>query len=149
MTPLITLCLLVAAGAALVIQNLLMAKMIGSVSTVLIALVMNSAVGLVFLSALLLWRTGPGAVSEIAGAFRPWFVIPGLLGSFFVFASIIGYQQLGAAATISTFIASQLIVGLAWDMARSDDVTIQGIMTAALGAGLLICGVFIIVSRHR
>jgi len=50
---------------------------------------------------------------------------------------------------MSILVASQLIVGLAWDMAHSDSVTLQGIMTAALGAGLLICGVFIIVSRPQ
>lgn len=148
MTPLVTLGLLIAAGAAIVIQNLLMTKISGSVSTVLIALVMNAGVGLVLLSILLLRKAGLGGITEIIGAFRPWFLIPGLLGSFFVFASITGYRHLGAAPTISILVASQLIFGLAWDLARSDHISFQGIMTAALGAGLLICGVFIIVSRH-
>lgn len=141
--------LLVMAGAALVAQNLLMARMSGSVSTVLIALVMNSGVGFVLLSALLLRKTGLEAFSEVIGAFHPWFVIPGLLGSFFVFASIFGYQHLGAAPTIAVLIASQLVFGLAWDMGRSDAISLRAISTAVLGVGLMICGMIIIVSRHR
>ncbi len=39
-------------------------------------------------------------------------VIPGL-GSFFVFASISGYQNVNAATTIAVLVASQLIGGLA------------------------------------
>ena len=58
MTTGITLGLLVAAGAALVAQNLLMTKIAGTASTVLVALLMNAAVGLVLLSALLLRKSG-------------------------------------------------------------------------------------------
>lgn len=147
MTTGITLGLLVAAGAALVAQNLLMTKITGAASTVLVALLMNSAVGLVLLSALLFRKTGMSGFGEIAGIFRFWFVIPGVLGTFFVFSSIIGYQNVGAAPTIAMLVASQLVFGLAWDMARMDEITFQGVMTAVLGVGLLICGVFIIVSR--
>lgn len=147
MTPGITFGVLIAASAALVTQNLLMAKITGEASFVLVALVLNSAVGLVLLIALLLRKAGVSGIGEIAGMFRLWFVIPGLLGTFFVFASITGYRNLGAAPTIAMLVASQLIFGLAWDISRSEDVTFHGIMVAALGAGLLICGVFIIVSR--
>ena len=147
MTPGITLGLLVAAGAALVVQNLLMANITGATSSVLAALLMNSAVGLTLLSALLLRNAGMGGIAEIAGVFRPWFVVPGLLGTFFVFASVTGYQNVGAAPTIAILVASQLVFGLAWDISRSDEVTVQGLMTAALGAGFLIGGVVIIVTR--
>jgi transporter family-2 protein len=145
MTPGITFFLLVAASAALVVQNLLMTKITGATSSVLVALLMNSAVGVVLLSALLLRKGGFG---EIASVFRPWFLIPGLLGTFFVFASISGYKTLGAAPTIAILVASQLVFGLTWDLSRSENVTPHGLMTAVLGAGLLICGVFIIVSRQ-
>ncbi|KEJ98094.1 transporter family-2 protein [Pseudosulfitobacter pseudonitzschiae] len=145
MTSGITPALLVAAGAALVVQNLVMAKITGAASSVLVALLMNSAVGLMVLSALLLWKGGFG---EIAAVFRPWFLIPGLLGTFFVFASITGYKSLGAAPTIAVLVASQLVFGLAWDLFRSESISIQGILTEVLGAGLLICGVVLIVSRQ-
>lgn len=147
--PILTLGLLVAAGAALVAQNLLMARITGTVSTVLIALVLNSAVGLVLLSALLFGKTGFGGFGEIIGAFRPWFLIPGLLGSFFVFASITGYQHLGAAPTIAVLVASQLVIGLAWDIASAGRPSLQSLATAALGSALLIAGVLILVTRHR
>jgi transporter family-2 protein len=39
-----------------------------------------------------------------------------LLGSFFVFASISGYQNVGAATTIAVLVASQLVGGLAMDI---------------------------------
>lgn len=147
MTYGITLGLLVAAGAALVVQNLLMAKITGVASSVLVALLMNSAVGLVLLSALILRKTGVGGLNEIAGVFRFWFVIPGLLGTFFVYASITGYQTVGAAPTIAVLVASQLVFGLVWDFSQMDEISFQGTLTATLGAGLLICGAFIIVSR--
>jgi transporter family-2 protein len=77
-----------------------------------------------------------------------WFLIPGVLGTFFVFASITGYQTVGAAPTIAVLVASQLVIGLVWDMTRSEDITLQGMLTALLGASLLVGGVFIIASRN-
>lgn len=148
MTAGITLSLLVAAGAALVVQNLLMAK-ITSASTVLVALLMNSAVGLILLSALLLRKAGMSGLSEIAGMFRLWFVIPGVLGTFFVYASITGYQTVGAAPTIAILVASQLVFGLAWDMSRSERLAGADISLAAIGAVLLVSGAILIVSRYR
>lgn len=149
MTTGITLALLVAAGAALVVQNLLMAKITGAASSVLVALLMNSAVGLVLLSALILRKTGINGLSEIAGMFRLWFVIPGILGTFFVYASITGYQSVGAAPTIATLVTSQLLFGLAWDMSRSNSLTSNGILPAAIGVALLVAGAILIVSRYR
>lgn len=147
MMPGLILGLLVAAGATLVAQNLVMAKITSATSSVLAALMMNSAVGLALLSALMMWHAGIGGVGEIAKTFRPWFLIPGLLGTFFVFASISGYLYLGAAPTIAILVASQLLFGLAWDISRADDLSLQGLMTVALGAGFLVCGVVIIVWR--
>lgn len=139
--------LLVAAGAAIVAQNILMAQITAGASTVLIALVMNSAVGLVALLILLLGRSGLAGISETFGAVRIWSILPGLLGSFFVFASIVGYQRVGPAATISILVASQLIFGLALDMARSNATSVQGWLPAIAGAGLLVSGAFLVASR--
>ncbi len=55
---------------------------------------------------------------------------------------------MGAAPTIAILVASQMVFGLAWDMSRTENVTLNGIMTAAFGTGLLICGVLIIASRQ-
>lgn len=140
--------LLVAAGAAIVAQNLLMAHMTGIVSTILITLVINSAVGLVALLVLLFARTGLAGINEAIGTFRLWSILPGLLGSFFVFASILGYQRLGAAATISILVASQLIFGLTIDMARANAASVQSYLPSILGAGLLVSGAFLVASRN-
>lgn len=82
------LLLLIAAGMGLVVQNLLMVRMTESVSTILITLVINSSVGLLLLVGLLLAKNGLGAVAEVTGAARWWMLLPGLLGSLFVFAGI-------------------------------------------------------------
>lgn len=136
--------LLIAAGCAVVVQNLLMVQITSTVSTVLITLLVNSAVGFAVLLALLLGRSGVAGVSEAIGALRYWCILPGLLGSFFVFASIHGYQRLGAAATISVLVASQLIVGLAVDIARSGAAASWGPM---LGVVLLVAGAWLVAAR--
>lgn len=140
--------LLVAAGAALVAQNLLMAHMTATVSTVLITLVMNAAVGLVALLVLLVGRSGLVGINEAVGAFRVWSVVPGLLGSFFVFASIVGYQRLGAASTISILVASQMVIGLAVDIARDKAAEMPSYFPTALGCGFLIMGALLVASRN-
>lgn len=40
---------------------------------------------------------GPGVVLLVAQAWRWWFILPGLLGSFAVFALLTGYTRVGAA----------------------------------------------------
>jgi len=146
MTPIIVLTMLVAAGAALVVQNLIMVRITGAASTVLITLVLNSSIGLVLLVGLLWWRNGAGFLTEITGLFRWWMVLPGILGSFFVFAGIMGYQRLGAAATISVLVASQLVLGLLVDHARSG-APLRDAAMPALGAVLLVLGAWLVARR--
>ncbi|WP_159874703.1 DMT family transporter [Aquitalea denitrificans] len=134
--------LLVAAGVALVFQNLLMVKITQSVSTVLITLAINSAVGLVLLLASLLARKGLAGLGEMVQAMQPWLLLPGLLGSFFVFAGIMGYQSIGAAATIAVLVASQLLTGMVVQMRQTH--TLPDV-SALLGAVLLMAGVVLIL----
>lgn len=135
--------LLIAAGAALVVQNLLMVQITSGVSTVLITLLVNSAVGFFILLGLLLGRSGVAGLGEAVGALRYWSLLPGVLGSFVVFASISGYQRLGAAATISLLIASQLVVGLGVDAVRSGGVGVSSVV----GMGMLVAGAWLVASR--
>ena len=86
----ITVATLILAGISLVLQNALMVRITQSVSTVLITLVINSSVGLTALLAILISRNGLAGLTEAAGAVRPWALLPGLLGPFFVFAGILG-----------------------------------------------------------
>ena len=149
MMPIIIACLLIAAGAALVAQNVLMAKISGAVSSILVALAMNSAVGVTVFLILLAGKNGIGFLNELAGIFRHWFLIPGLLGSFSIFSSILGYQRLGAASTVSIIVASQLLFGLLYDLSRSDKISLQNTLSSAVGAVLLVTGAILIVSRYR
>lgn len=142
-----TIALLVSAGICLVLQNLLMVRITLSASTVLVALVINSAVGLALLLSLLLIRNGPGGVAEAVSALRPWAFLPGLLGSFFVFAGILGYQRLGVAPTIAILVASQLVAGLAADQLKPGAQALSAQGLPVLGAILLVVGAFLIARR--
>ncbi|MGL4966284.1 MAG: DMT family transporter [Inquilinus sp.] len=142
-----TVVLLVSAGLCLVLQNLLMVRITLSASTVLVALVINSAVGLAVLLSLLLVRNGPGGVAEAVSALRPWAFLPGLLGSFFVFAGILGYQRLGAAPTIAVLVASQLVAGLAADQLKPGAPALSTQGLPVLGAILLVVGAVLIARR--
>ncbi len=143
----ITVATLILAGISLVLQNALMVRITQSVSTVLITLVINSSVGLTALLAILISRNGLAGLTEAAGAVRPWALLPGLLGSFFVFAGIMGYQRLGAAPTIAVLVASQLLAGLAFDAAVAEQ-RVAGFNTWQLvGALLLVAGAVLVAGR--
>lgn len=103
----LTLACLIAAGVGLVVQNTLMLRITQSASTILIAMLLNSLVGIVIFVTMLLLRQGVAGFQELALSVKWWTLIPGLLGSFFVFASISGYQNVGAATTIAVLVASQ------------------------------------------
>ncbi|VFS43333.1 Inner membrane protein ydcZ [Serratia liquefaciens] len=95
----------------LVVQNTLMVRITQSASTILIAMLLNSLVGIVIFVTMLLLRQGVAGFQELALSVKWWTLIPGLLGSFFVFASISGYQNVGAATTIAVLVVSQLVAG--------------------------------------
>lgn len=143
-----SIALVVAAGVLLVLQNLLMVRITSSSSTVLITLVVNSGVGLFLLLCALLLRNGLEGIAETIHAFKWWYLLPGLLGSFFVFASITGYQRLGSPITIATLVASQLIAGLIVDGLRSNSPLARLDFPSAAGVVLLIAGSFL-VTRSR
>jgi transporter family-2 protein len=139
-----TIGILITAGAMLVVQNLLMVRMTASVSTVFITLVINSGVGLILLLGGLLARNGLGVLTEMLSSFKPWHILPGLLGSFFVFAGILGYQRVGPAITISTLVASQIIAGLIADGLRTESLAPRIDLSSSMGAVLLVAGAYLI-----
>lgn len=118
----LTLAFLIAAGIGLVVQNTLMVRITQTSSTILIAMLLNSLVGIVLFVSILWFKQGMAGFGELVSSVRWWTLIPGLLGSFFVFASISGYQNVGAATTIAVLVASQLIGGLMLDIFRSHGV---------------------------
>jgi transporter family-2 protein len=79
----------------------------------------NSLVGITLLLALLAVRSGTSGFTELTAAFGWRSLVPGLLSTFFVFASLIGYQRLGAGTTISVLVTSQLIGGLVADAIKT------------------------------
>lgn len=78
----LTLACLIAAGVGLVVQNTLMVRITQSASTILIAMLLNSLVGMVIFVTILLLRHGAAGFQELALNIKWWTLIPGLLGSF-------------------------------------------------------------------
>ena len=103
------------AGTAIVVQNAVMVAMAARGIGLTGALLFNSLVGVSLLIAIEAGRGGTGFASALLAQARPWFVLPGLLGTLFVFASLYGYRHQGATATIVLIVAAQLAAGLLFD----------------------------------
>jgi len=144
----LTLTFLIAAGIGLVVQNTLMVRITQSASTILIAMLLNSLVGIVLFVSILLIKHGVAGFQELYTSVKWWTLIPGLLGSFFVFASISGYQYVGAATTIAVLVASQLIGGLVMDVVRSQGVALKVLISPICGAVLLVIGAWLVARRQ-
>lgn len=111
------LALVFVGGVALAVQNLLLASMVARGLAQITALALNSIVGVVLLLALNAAWLGRGAAQATAGAWQWWFVLPGLLGTFVVFALLAGYTRVGAAAPTVALIAGQVLAAVALDAA--------------------------------
>ncbi|HBZ4245941.1 hypothetical protein A3N56_22455 [Klebsiella aerogenes] len=144
----LTLACLIAAGVGLVLQNTLMVRITQSASTILITMLLNSLVGIVLFVTILLLRHGAAGFQELALNVKWWTLIPGLLGSFFVFASISGYQNVGAATTIAVLVASQLVGGLVIDLIRAQGVPIRALIGPVCGAVMLVVGAWLVARRQ-
>ncbi|KNC90570.1 DMT family transporter [Trabulsiella odontotermitis] len=144
----LTLAFLIAAGFGLVIQNTLMVRITQNASTILIAMLLNSLVGIVLFVSILWIKHGAGGFHELAASVKWWTLIPGLLGSFFVFASISGYQYVGAATTIAVLVASQLIGGLVMDVMRSQGIPWRALVGPVCGAVMLVAGAWLVARRQ-
>lgn len=148
MNQTLTLVFLAAAGIGLVVQNTLMVKISQTASTVLIAMLLNSLVGIVLFVSILLVKHGLAGFQELATSVKWWTLLPGLLGSFFVFASISGYQHVGAATTIAVLVASQLIGGLVMDMMRHQGIPWRALIGPTGGAVMLVVGAWLVARRQ-
>ena len=93
----LTLAFLVAAGIGLVVQNTLMVRITQSSSTILIAMLLNSLVGIVLFVSMLLVKNGMAGFNELASTVRWWTLIPGLLGSFLSLPVMQRISEWGAA----------------------------------------------------
>ncbi|EIE51068.1 hypothetical protein AL036_16940 [Salipiger aestuarii] len=136
-----TLLLLATAGSALVLQNALMLEARSVSGSIWVALWLNSAVGLVVLTVTALTADGPQAFARLASG-RWWvFLVPGLLGTLFVYASLTGYARVGAVLTISALVSAQVAAGVGFDALKGMPVSFGQIA----GLVLLVTGVALIV----
>lgn len=144
----LTLAFLIAAGIGLVVQNTLMVRITQTSSTILIAMLLNSLVGIVLFVSILWFKQGMAGFGELVSSVRWWTLIPGLLGSFFVFASISGYQNVGAATTIAVLVASQLIGRSDAGYLPQSWRTTTGVVRAQFVAAiLLVVGAWLVARR--
>lgn len=111
-------------------------------------MLLNSLVGIVIFVTILLLKHGAAGFQELAVSVKWWTLIPGLLGSFFVFASISGYQNVGAATTIAVLIASQLVGGLVMDLIRAHHVPLRALVGPLCGAVMLVIGAWLVARRQ-
>lgn len=95
MNQTLTLSFLIAAGIGLVVQNTLMVRITQTSSTILIAMLLNSLVGIVLFVSILWFKQGAAGFGELASSVRWWTLIPGLLGSFFVLPVSVGTKMWG------------------------------------------------------
>lgn len=78
----LTLAFLIAAGIGLVVQNTLMVRITQTSSTILIAMLLNSLVGIVLFVSILWFKQGMAGFGELVSSVRWWTLIPGLLDRF-------------------------------------------------------------------
>lgn len=109
------LALVFAGGVTLAIQHLLLAGMVARGLAHVTALALNSIVGVLLLVAINGAWLGAPVVASTARSFQWWFVLPGVLGTFVVFALLVGYTRAGAAAPTVALIAGQVLAAVALD----------------------------------
>ena len=73
----LTLAFLIAAGIGLVVQNTLMVRITQTSSTILIAMLLNSLVGIVLFVSILWFKQGMAGFGELVSSVRWWTLIPG------------------------------------------------------------------------
>jgi bacterial/archaeal transporter family-2 protein len=137
--------LALAGGAALAMQNAIMGAVVGRGVDFTGTLIINSTIGLVVLVTIAAIRSGSAFAADIAAHAKPWFVLPGLLGTFFVFAGVFGYRHLGAATTIVLIVAAQLATGVALDAIGLTGASRPIGLQTLLGAALLVTGALLVV----
>lgn len=72
----LTLAFLIAAGIGLVVQNTLMVRITQTSSTILIAMLLNSLVGIVLFVSILWFKQGMAGFGELVSSVRWWTLIP-------------------------------------------------------------------------
>lgn len=132
------------AGIVLPVQASINAQLKNYVGTPLIASTISFLVGLLALLIGTLihgtWNLGKNLTSA------PWWIwTGGLLGAFYVLATIVLIPRLGAATTVACVLAGQVVVSIIIDHFGLFQVTINQISIPRLiGAVLIIVGVILV-----
>jgi transporter family-2 protein len=134
-------------GCAIAVQNAVMVAMTGRGLGLTAALLVNSTVGITLLAVIEYARLGPSFADEIIRRVEWWFLLPGLLGTLYVFASLYGYRHQGAATTIALIVAAQLIAGLALDAFGFRGETVPVTPERLIGVVLLLAGAALVMRR--
>ncbi len=134
-----------AAGTAFTMQFGVNSQLRGVVGGPVAAAAISFIVGTVALVGLtLVLNRGLPSFGDVAGA--PWWVwTGGLLGAFYVFASVILTPRLGAATTVALILTGQVVASIVVDHFGLFRVAVQeATPLRLLGALLIIAGVFFV-----
>jgi bacterial/archaeal transporter family-2 protein len=136
-----------AAGMAVPVQFAVNAEMRGAVGGPVLAAAISFVVGtLALLVAVLVAREGASSLSNLAGA--PWWAwAGGLLGAFYVTASIILTPRLGAVTTVGFIIAGQVVISVILDWFGLLNLPVQLITLPKLGGAVLMIVGAVLVLR--
>jgi transporter family-2 protein len=137
--------LVIAAGASVAFQQVLIANLRMQISSAWWAAVASYLVGLLFTLAIALVAPGP-KISEVlpkTGDWLPW--TGGIFGAIFLAITILMVPRLGAATTISLIIVGQMMLSLVMDNFGLLGLPVQPITLMKMaGAGFLLLGVILI-----
>jgi len=143
------LALALVGGIALAIQNLLLSAIAARGLAFPLVLLLNTLVGLALLLTLNLVLTGTTFVGTVTTAWKPWFLLPGLLGTFVMFCMVFGYSRAGAAAPTVGLIAGQVLAAIALDALQIGPGSRPLSLTGAIGAALVAAGAILVVLARR
>jgi len=143
-TPWVLIFMAFIAGMVLPVQFSINAQLRHAIGSPVTASAISFLVGTLAL-ALLMALTKQPAMWKNAFSEPAWIWIGGLIGAFYVFATIILIPHLGAGTTVAWILTGQVIASLVIDHFGLFDVSTHAISAERLlGALLIIVGVFLV-----
>lgn len=110
----LTLAFLIAAGIGLVVQNTLMVKITQTSSTILIAMLLNSLVGIVLFVSILWFKQGMAGFGELVASVRWWTLIRGCWDRFLFLPALAGTRMLAQPPPLRCWLPASSLVGWCW-----------------------------------
>jgi bacterial/archaeal transporter family-2 protein len=141
--------LALAGGIVLALQNLVLASLAARGLAFPVVLLLNTLVGVALLLSINVATTGTAFVGHITAAWTPWYLVPGLLGTFVVFVMVYGYSRAGAAAPTIGLIAGQILAAIALDVLQVGPTSRPLSLAGVLGAVMVAAGATIVVMSRR